>query len=162
MSVTEIRSLKDFRAWLRDHGRRGAWFGRVGFDERSLLVSRERVWKFQWNQSTPDELPLYPLALPKMAPASAAKDWWHDIFEQRICEFFRNRGLPLYCIVRVGTWRALPDWCVNRSKDDWEVMTPEAFEAEVGPTVWREMLREHGFLGFSIREVREPAARRGR
>jgi hypothetical protein len=158
MDVTEIRSLKQFRAWLREHGGRGEWFGRIGFDERSLLVSRERVWKFEWNRYTPDELPLYPLALPRITPASAAKEWWHEIFEQRIGEFFRNRDMPIYCIVRVGTWRALPDWCVERSKDDWEVITPEAFEAEVGPTLWREMLHEHGFLGFSIREVREPAA----
>jgi len=156
MPVTEIRSLKAFHSWLLKYGQRGEWYGRIGFGERSLLVSRDRSWKFQWDQYTPDELPLYPLKLPPPSPASKAKAWWHDIFEQRVGEFFRNGPMSLYCIIRVGTWQALPDWCVERSKDEWEIIAPKLFEAEVGPELLRAMMFEHGFLGFSIREVRKP------
>jgi hypothetical protein len=50
-------------------------------DERSLLVSRSRVWRFKWDEWTADEIPLYPLRLPAPSPMSEAKAWWRDIFE---------------------------------------------------------------------------------
>ena len=160
MAVTEIRSFTAFHAWLRTRGHRGKWFGRIGFDERSILVSRARVWKFSWDKWTPDELPLYPLELPPASPVSEAKAWWRDIFEQRICDFFRDAKLPIYCMARVGTWRALPDWCVMRDKGEWVTITPEEFDREVPEDIRREMIGEHAHLGISIREVRPAAAAR--
>jgi hypothetical protein len=54
MRVTELRSLKAFRAWLRDHGPRGQWFGRIGFGERSLPASRGRARNFDRDRRTND------------------------------------------------------------------------------------------------------------
>jgi hypothetical protein len=62
-------------------------------------------------------------------------------------------------MARVGTWRALPEWCMDGIKSQWEVMTPEEFEAEVGPDLCREMTSEHGLLGISVRRSPSPALR---
>jgi hypothetical protein len=160
MAVTEIRSYKAFRKWLREHGHQGQWFGRIGFDQRSLLVSRGRVWRFRWDKWTHDQLPLYPLRLPAISPANEAKAWWSDIFEQQICGFFRAAKLPIYCMARMGTWHALPDWCVLRSKAEWVAITKDEFNEQVNEDVRREMIAEHTWLGISVRELRLPTETR--
>src|SRR5262245_44288767 len=68
-------------------------------------------------------------------------------------ECLRYEGHNVYCIIRVGIWRILPEWCLKTSKDDWSVITPEACEKAVGPDLWRAMWGEFWYLGFSIREL---------
>jgi hypothetical protein len=168
MAVTEIRSFKVFVTWLREHGHRGGWFGRVGPDERCLLVSREPAPRIIWRGWRRSDLRLFPLQLPPASPVDGAKAWWRDVLEQRIVDFFRSPDCSVYCMARAGTWRALPEWCMDGLKSQWEVITLEAFEADVGLDLCREMIVEHGLLGISIRRLPSPAlqgrkdGRRGR
>ena len=151
--VTELRSFKSFLAWLREHDRSKRWFGRVGFDARSLLVSREPVWKFAWDSWTQDSLPLYPLNFPAASPVSTARNWWRDLFEQQFSETLRHQSMRIYCLVRVGVWRSLPDICVQRAKREWRIIARKEFQQEIGPDLWRVMVNEHQFFGFSIRNL---------
>jgi hypothetical protein len=90
MAVTEIRSFKVFVTWLRKHGHRGGWFGRVGPDERCLLVSREPAPRIIWRGWPRTDLQLFPLDLPPASPVDEAKAWWRDVLEQRVVDFFRT------------------------------------------------------------------------
>jgi hypothetical protein len=70
--------------------------------------------------------------------------------------------MSIYALIRVGVWRVLPDWCAERTKDEWEIISFEEFEKEVGDELLRAMMLEHGYLGFSIRRVPDAISRRRR
>lgn len=152
MSTTafEIRTLGEFRTWLKQHGSDPEpWFGRIGPDHRSLLISHDTEYVGVAN-GMQVRLPLSPLELPEPKPAAAAGDWWRDTLALVGTYFVRHRSLGLVAVVRLGAWEAISDWCLNQPKDQWEPISYGDFGRLAGPNA-SAMMYEHQFTGISVR-----------
>lgn len=149
----EIRSLGDFRTWLKQHGADpGPWFGCIGPDHRSLLIARDEVYAGIANGAQA-KFPLFPLTLPEQKPAAAVGDWWRETLAQVNTYFLRHMGLGLVAVVRLGAWEAVSDWCLNRPKEEWEPISYADFRRVAGQHE-SAMLYEHQFTGISVRPTK--------
>jgi hypothetical protein len=157
MATAFVKSHQAFRRWLKNEApAHSTWYAAIAF-ETTLVLSTEPEWFYEFNvtetKTEKRRFALHPIDLPSLQPADASKTWWDSRFDAQIMLCLRHRSGEYVCVARLGTWEALPGWCSNSQRDDWEEIEYEAWLALIQSRVAAEMQHEFQLLGISVRPV---------